>query len=220
MRLRPLTETVPKPMLELRGKPILLRLIEQYRQHGIKQITLVLYYKKELIQEFFGDGTEWGVEIDYVIECEPRGTAGAISHISLDHRPLLIANGDIVTRVNFEMMEYFHNRNVRNLTVAVVAYQVVIPYGVVEMQESRVVGIIEKPQTQHFVNAGIYLVSPQICRLIPSKGVYNMTDLVNDAMAGGWRVLGFPVREYWRDVGQHDDFRQAELELAQLRPGA
>jgi dTDP-glucose pyrophosphorylase/CBS domain-containing protein len=220
MRLRPLTESVPKPMLELRGKPILLRLIEQFRQHGVTNITLVLYYKKELIQEFFGDGTQWGVNIEYVVESEACGTAGAISHITLDHRSLLIANGDIVTTVNFEMMEHFHNQNGASLTMGVVAYPVIIPYGVVEMQESRVVSIIEKPQTHHFVNAGIYLVSPELCRLIPRKGIYNMTDLVSDAMAGGWRVLGFPVREYWRDIGQHDDFRQAELELTQQRPGA
>lgn len=213
MRLRPLTESTPKPMLELAGKPILQRLVEKFKQHGITDITLVLHYKKEMIQEFFGDGKQWGVRIEYLIETEPRGTAGAIDRIARDHRSLLIANGDLVTSANFELMEQFHKQHNGSLTLAVVAYQSIIPYGVVEMQESNVVNVVEKPQSKHFVNAGIYLLSPWLCRLIPKTGVYNMTDLINDAIANGERVLGFPVREYWRDIGRHTDIQQAEIDL-------
>lgn len=214
MRLRPLTESTPKPMLAIGGKPILERLIMRYKQNGIASITLIVFYKKEIIQDYFEDGSKWGVSIDYVVETEPRGTAGAISHIPIDDRLLLVTNGDILTNVNFEQMEHFHREHDASLSIAVVNYESIIPYGVVEMQQYKVTDIVEKPRSRHFINAGIYLVSPELCRFVPETGVYNMTDLIKDALAAKQTVLGFPVREYWRDIGQHDDFRQAELDVA------
>jgi dTDP-glucose pyrophosphorylase len=215
-RLRPLTESTPKPMLAIGGKPILERLIDHYKQNGIGTITLVVYYKKEIIQDYFEDGAKWGITIDYVEETEPRGTAGAISHIPVDDRLLLVTNGDILTNVNFEQMEHFHREHDASLSMAVVNYESIIPYGVVEMRDYKVNEIVEKPRSRHFINAGIYLVSPDLCSLVPKHGVYNMTDLIQDTIGAGHSVLGFPVREYWRDIGQHDDFKQAELDVAAL----
>jgi len=212
-RLRPLTEGVPKPMLALGGKPVLEHLLEKFKQYGIEDVTLVLHYKKEIIQEYFGDGSRFGIDIDYVEESAPRGTAGAISDIAMDDRLLLVANGDIVTTVNFEQMEQFHRQHDASLTVAVVSYESIIPYGVIEMQAPNVTQIVEKPRSRHFINAGMYLMSPRVRRFIPGRGAYDMTDLVRDALAAGETVLGFPVREYWLDIGQHDDYERAELDL-------
>ena len=216
LRLRPLTEATPKPMLPIGGKPILERLLMHYKQNGIVDITLVVFYKKEVIQDYFEDGSKWGMRIDYVVETEPRGTAGAISHIPLDERLLLVTNGDILTNVNFEQMEHFHTEHDASLTIAVVNYESILPYGVVEMKQYRVTQIVEKPRSRYFINAGIYLVSPELCQLLPDSGLYNMTDLIDNSLKAGHAVLGFPVREYWRDIGQHDDFKQAELDVAAL----
>ena len=216
VRLRPLTESTPKPMLTIGGKPILERLIDHYKQNGIDTITLVVHYKKEIIQDYFEDGAKWGIAIDYIEETEPRGTAGAISHVPVDDRLLLVTNGDILTNVNFEQMEHFHREHDASLSMAVVKYELIIPYGVVEMRDYRATAIVEKPRSWHFVNAGIYLVSPDLCGLVPRSGAYNMTDLIQDAIDAGHPVLGFPVREYWRDIGQHEDFKQAELDVATL----
>jgi len=211
-RMRPLTDLTPKPMLDLNGKPVLERLIDEYKRHGITRITLVVHYRKEVIQEYFGNGRDFGVDIDYIVEAEPRGTAGSLSELPIDEGLLLVCNADIVSSVNFRQMEIFHCQNNASITVAIVRYDTVIPYGVVEMEEPNILGIVEKPRSRNFVNAGMYFLSPQSRRFIPNRGVYNMTDLISDALRADDPVLGFPVREYWRDIGRPDDYEKARIE--------
>lgn len=208
-RLRPLTEELPKSMLPVGGRPLLEKIIEQLHQAGIHRVNLATHYKAEMISQHFGDGRNFDVEITYVREDEPLGTAGALSLIKESDEPLLVINGDILTKVDFRAMLDFHRESSANMTVAVRQYEFRIPYGVIEIEGDSVKGISEKPVIRHFINAGIYLLNPEVCRLIPNRQSYCMPDLIGRLIAEGKRVVGFPIREYWLDIGHPEDYEKA-----------
>lgn len=212
-RLRPLTDRLPKPMVPVGGRPMLERIIDQLREAGISKVVVTTHYKGELISQHFGDGHEFGVQISYVNENQPMGTAGGLSQLELSDEPLLVINGDILTRVDFRAMLDFHSEYQAEMSVAVRQHDLQVPYGVVETDGARIVKILEKPTVRHFINAGIYLLNPAVSQLIPNEDSYDMPDLINRLITDGRRVISFPVREYWLDVGQHDDYRQAEADL-------
>lgn len=213
-RLRPLTEELPKPMLPVGDRPLLELIIEQLRQTGIHQVNIATHYKPEKITEHFGNGRDFGIDIRYVAEEQPLGTAGALSLMQPPDRPLLVMNGDILTRVNFKQMYAFHREHHADLTVGVRPYQVQVPYGVVESDGVHLCRLAEKPIYTFFVNAGIYLLEPAAYRYIPMNGRrFDMPDLIERLIADGRRVVSFPVREYWLDIGQHDDYLQAQEDV-------
>jgi|TARA_B100001964_G_scaffold245470_1_gene332651 dTDP-glucose pyrophosphorylase/CBS domain-containing protein len=212
-RLRPLTEQLPKPMLPLGGRPILERIIEQLREAGIRKVNVTTHYKGEVIAKHFGDGKEFGVQISYVEEHQPLGTAGGLSQLEPSDEPLLVINGDILTRVDFQAMMDFHAEHQADMSVAVRQHELQVPYGVIETDAERIVNITEKPTVRHFINAGIYLLNPGVSQLIPNNDSYDMTDLIVRLIADGRRVISFPIREYWMDIGQHADQKQAEEDL-------
>jgi dTDP-glucose pyrophosphorylase/CBS domain-containing protein len=216
-RLRPMTDNVPKPMLHVGDRPILQRTIEQLKKTGIHRISVTTHYKSEAISEHFGDGNEFGVEIDYVHEDQPLGTAGAISLMAESNEPLLIINGDILTHVDFRAMLDYHRKQNASLTVAVRQYGVQVPYGVIEYDGTKVSGVSEKPQLQFLVNAGIYLLEPSARKFIPSNKRFDMTDLIQKLVAENCRVASFPIVEYWLDVGQPADFAQAQEDVVNGR---
>jgi len=216
-RLRPMTDNVPKPMLHVGDRPILQRTIEQLKKTGIHKISLTTHFKPEAISEHFGDGNEFGVEIDYVHEDQPLGTAGAISLMAESDEPLLIINGDILTHVDFRAMLDYHRKQNASLTVAVRQYGVQVPYGVIEYDGTKVSGVSEKPQLQFLVNAGIYLLEPSARKFIPSNQRFDMTDLIQKLVAENCRVASFPIVEYWLDVGQPADFAQAQEDVVNGR---
>lgn len=213
-RLRPLTETVPKPMLPVGDRPLLELIVEQLRTSGVRRVNVATHYKKEIITDHFADGHEFGVEINYVDEEQPLGTAGALSLLDAPDEPLLVMNGDILARVDFRSLFDFHRDQSADLTIAVREHEFKIPYGVVESDGARVTGLREKPTVRHFVNAGIYLLNPDVCRLIPSGQRYDMPDLIGRLLADGRRVVSFPLREYWLDIGQHEDYKKALSDMA------
>lgn len=214
LRLRPLTEELPKPMLPVGDRPLLELIIEQLRQTGIQQVNIATHYKPEKITEHFGNGRDFGIDIRYVTEEQPLGTAGALSLMPPPDRPLLVMNGDILTRVNFQQMYAFHREHHADLTVGVRPYQVQIPYGVVESDGVHLCRLAEKPIYTFFVNAGIYLLEPTAYRYIPKNGRrFDMPDLIERLIADGRCVVNFPVREYWLDIGQHDDYLQAQEDV-------
>ena len=215
-RLRPLTEDLPKPMLPVGGRPLLEIIIDQLREAGIRQVNLTTQYKGEVIARYFGDGQGFGVDIQYVTEDQPMGTAGALSLLETTGVPLLIVNGDILTRVDFRAMFDFHQEYLADMTVAVRFLQNRLPYGVVESDGVRILAINEKPEIRNFINAGIYLLNPEICSYIPKGQTFDMTELVNTLVSKGRRVVGFPIHEYWLDIGQHDDYQQAERDLSEM----
>lgn len=213
-RLLPLTKDVPKPMLQVGDRPLLEWTIENLRDAGIRRVNLTTHYKAEVISDHFKDGTDFGVEIEYVQEDSPLGTAGSLSALSGTSEPLLVMNGDILTRMNFRAMYEFHRRQHASMTVAVRQYEFRVPYGVVESDGVQVKRLVEKPVYQFFVNAGIYLLSPDVHEFIP-KGIYfDMTDLITRLIEAGRKVASFPVQEYWLDIGHTEDYARAQNDVA------
>ena len=212
-RLLPLTENVPKPMLLLGERPLLERTIEQLRGAGIREVHLTTHYLPDQIAGHFGDGEAFGVRISYANEDEPRGTAGGLRLIPRPDGPLLVMNGDILTRVVYQDMLRFHRKHGAQMTVGLRAYEVQVPFGVVECDDVRVTDLAEKPQIRLLVNAGIYLLEPSAWDLIPGTGRFDMTDLIRRLLDERQTVVGFPVIEYWQDVGRHEDYRQAQEDV-------
>lgn len=208
-RLRPLTEELPKPMLPVGGRPLLELIIERLREAGIQRVNLTTHYKGELIARHFGDGRDFGVEIRYVEEGRPLGTAGSLSLLDASNEPLLIINGDILTQVDFRAMLDFHQEHQADMTVAVRQYEFRVPYGVIETDGAMITNISEKPIVQHFINAGIYLLNPEVRQYIPNGQSYDMPDLITQLLAEGYQVVSFPIREYWLDIGQIEDYQKA-----------
>jgi dTDP-glucose pyrophosphorylase len=208
-RLRPLTEHVPKPMLEVGGKPVMEMIVSRLEKSGIRRINVMTCYKPEKIVEHFGDGRDFGVELKYIREEKPLGTGGALGLMPEPAEPLLVINGDIITDVNFAALLAYHQEHRADMTVAVRQYDVKVPYGVVQTRGPAVCALSEKPQFSFFVNAGIYLLEPSVTRLVPAGCRFDMTDLIQRLLDAGRPVVSFPVTEYWLDIGQASDYAQA-----------
>jgi len=217
VRLRPLTDDLPKPMLPVGDRPLLEDIIERLHQSGIRRITILTHYKPAVITDHFGDGRAFGVNIDYVQEETPLGTAGALNLLKTGNDPLLVLNGDILTRTDFTSLFDFHREHSADITVGVREYDFRVPYGVVETNGANVTAITEKPVIRNFVNAGIYLLATGIRDHIPQGMCYDMPTLINDHVRAGKTVVSFPVHEYWLDIGHMDDYRKAD---ADIRNGA
>ena len=174
-RLRPLTESTPKPMLIIDNKPILQIIIEQFRNYGYKDIIMCLNYKSNIIKDFFGDGSDFGVNIEYVIESKRLGTAGALSLLkNIITDSFFVMNGDIITSLNFEHLENFHLNKKSMATMCVKQYDFEIPYGVVNIVDEKIKSIEEKPLKSFSVNAGIYMLNPETLEYIPNDKFFDM----------------------------------------------
>lgn len=212
-RLHPLTEELPKPMLPLGGRPLLQYTLDKLKQAEIKRVHISTHYLSDKIMEHFGDGRSEGLDIQYVAEDHPLGTAGALGLMAKTDEPLLVINGDIITELDFRAMLSFHREHEADMTVAVRQYDIQIPYGVLKSSGPYVKGMEEKPVVTYMVNAGIYLLSPAVYGLIPRGKGFDMTDLISLLVERGRTVTNFPVLEYWLDIGQHDDYKKAQEDL-------
>jgi dTDP-glucose pyrophosphorylase/CBS domain-containing protein len=212
-RLRPLTDTTPKPMLHVGDRPILQRTIEQLKKTGIHRINLSTHYKPEAISDHFGNGEGFGVDIKYVHEDQPLGTAGAIGLLEDNGEPLLVINGDILTHVDFRAMLRHHREHDASLTVGVCRYELQVPYGVVQCDGAEVLGVSEKPIVQFLVNAGIYVVEPKAREHIPAGLKFDMTDLIQSLIKVDRKVVSFPIVEYWLDIGRPGDYERAQEDV-------
>jgi dTDP-glucose pyrophosphorylase len=210
-RLRPLTDDVPKPMLPVGGKPLLETTLEQVRTAGFSKVFLSVNYRADAIEKHFGKGEGFGVDIEYVREDVPRGSAGSLGLMreQLD-RPFVVMNGDVLTNIDFDALMRFHRSEQNTVTICVKQYVLQVPYGVVDLNGTEVVAVREKPEVKYFVNAGIYALSPAAVELVPDEPrEFHMTELIDAALASGARVGSFAVREYWLDVGQFADYERA-----------
>lgn len=214
-RLRPLTEDTPKPMLPVGDRPLLERIIGQLSSAGIVGVNVTTHFMPDVIKQHFGDGTEFGVNINYVHEETPLGTAGALRMVSRPSGPLLVMNGDILTNIDFRNMTAFHHEHAADLTLAVRGYEVFVPYGVVETEGPHLRKLVEKPTYTHFVNAGIYLLSPDAFDFLGTEGRLDMTQLVDRLIRAGRTVATFPMAEYWLDIGHIDDYNRAQRDAAE-----
>lgn len=216
-RLMPMTENVPKPMLEIDGKPILERIVEQLRDSGIGNVSVTTHYRHDQILDHFGDGKDFGLKIDYIREDNPLGTAGALSMIDRPDQPVLVMNADIITNLNFRVFSKFHDDNDATMTVAVRPYEHTVPYGVMETDGVVVKGVREKPKSRWMINAGIYILAPEAFDYIPANERFDMPSLMERLMKNGLKVVCFPLHEYWRDIGQPQDFKAAENDVRNMQ---
>lgn len=214
-RLRPLTGDLPKPMMPVANRPLMEIIIQQLRDAGIKRVHVTTHYQAEKITEHFGDGRDFGIELAYVTEDRPLGTAGALGLMDRLQETLLVINGDILTQVDFRTMLKFHREHHADLTVAVRQYDLRVPYGVVECEGVSVRRLAEKPSLNFFVNAGIYLLEPSVHRYIPNGERFDMTDLIQRLLDAGRPVVSFPIWEYWLDIGKPADYKQAQEDIKQ-----
>lgn len=209
-RLRPLTETIPKPMVDIAGMPLLERQIQRLARSGLKRVYLSVNYLGYVIEDHFGDGRDFGIEIRYLREKEKLGTAGALSLLpEKPEAPIIVMNGDILTQSDFHSLHAFHQAHGAYITVAAVDYRVNIPYGVIRADGAFVKRLDEKPSQQFLCNAGIYAVAPHTLELLQDGQHCNMTDLVETCLSRNHPVAVFPVHEYWSDIGTPDDLEKA-----------
>lgn len=215
-RLLPYTEDCPKPMLLVGGKPMLEIILEQCVEAGFQDFHFSVNYLKHQIMDYFGDGERWGIQISYLEEDQPLGTAGALGNLTKAYSsPLLLLNGDVLTRVNYGQLMQFHEEHDVSATMCVREYKTQVPYGVVELNDLHLVRIREKPVFRHYVNAGIYVLEPALLELIPKDHFFDMPQLLEKAIEHKHSVCAFPIHEYWLDIGHHDTFETANQSWSQ-----
>ena len=218
-RLRPLTDTCPKPMLKIGNKPILETVICSFIKAGFVNFYISTHYMPEQIQQHFGDGSKLGVKINYVHEDSPLGTGGALGLLPDDlpkDLPLIMMNGDVLTKVDFERLLDFHTENQADATMCVRDYDYQIPYGVINGEGNKITSMVEKPIQRFFVNAGIYVVSPRVIQSVPENYNIDMPTLLEQHMNERDNILMFPIHEYWLDIGRMDDFNRAQADIHTL----
>ena len=209
-RLKLLTENCPKPMLSVGDKPLLETIIENFAAYGFRNFAISVNYLADRIIDHFGDGSRLNVSIQYLQEETKLGTAGALSLLpQRPQEPLIVMNGDVLTKVNFSQLLAFHSDHDALATMCVREYDFQVPYGVIEMDHYRIRDIREKPVHRFFVNAGVYVLSPEAVAMIPSGCAYDMPSLFQTLIANEKATAAFPIREYWIDIGHLSDYERA-----------
>lgn len=218
-RLRPLTDTVPKPMLRIGDKPIIEINIDRLIKYGVEEIFISIKYLGQQIKDYFGDGTKKGVHIKYIEETESLGTIGALSNLhDCRHGNLLLMNSDVLTTIDFEDFYNDFIESGSEMMAASVPYQVKIPYGILDLTEDgKLKSLIEKPTYSYYSNAGIYLLKTSAKQFVPANIAYNATDLMEDLTKHGYLVKHFPILNYWLDIGKQDDFLKAQNDIKHLQ---
>lgn len=218
-RLGELTQDCPKPLLKVGGKPILETIIENFIEFGFYKFFVTVNYKADMIKEYFGDGSQWDVDIQYIEEKDRLGTAGALSLLKIDTElPIIVMNGDLLTKVNFQLLLDYHKEQNAEGTMGVREYDFQVPFGVVNMKGQKIENIDEKPVHRFFVNAGIYVLSPRMVKLIPKNECYDMPSLFNEIVSLKYRTTAFPIHEYWLDIGRQADFERANGDYSKIFP--
>lgn len=216
-RLRPQTDYCPKPMLKIGDEPMLEILLRQCIDAGLRQFYFSVNYLKDQIINYFNDGSRWGVNIEYLIEDLPMGTAGSLQLFEVPPvAPFLVMNGDVLTRLNPAQLLQFHNEHQAKATMCVREHEISVPFGVVQADGVQLVGFQEKPTYRHLVNAGVYVIDPLLLSLLPFGKATDMPTLLLAAQQAGHRVAVCPIHEYWLDVGMPETLLQAHREWQHL----
>ncbi|WP_147802812.1 nucleotidyltransferase family protein [Alkalicoccus halolimnae] len=216
-RLMPLTENTPKPLLKVGDKPILEIIIENFISHNFTNFYISVNYHAEQIKNYFGDGREWGCNIQYIEESKRLGTAGGLSLIPKIHsESMIIMNGDLLTKANFSKLIDFHEEHEATATMCVREYHETIPYGVIQSKNHKFLGVEEKPTFRYLVNAGVYVLSPKAIQYIPDNEFYDMPTLFEKLNEKQKETCVFPIHEYWLDIGQLKDYEKANVEFYEV----
>lgn len=216
-RLRPLTEDTPKPMLKVGGKPILETIVLNFKKYGFVNIILSVSYKSEIIEEYFGDGSKFGVNIEYIHEEKRMGTAGALSLMGdkLDDA-FFVMNGDLLTNINFEHMMEYHKAKNSEATMGIREYDFQVPYGVINIEDDKITGVEEKPVHSFYVSGGIYILNTGVLKYIPDNEYFDMPTLFEKMIGSEHKCLSFPIWEYWLDIGRIEEYEKANNEYREV----
>jgi NDP-sugar pyrophosphorylase family protein len=217
-RLRPLTNKCPKPLLRVGETPILEIMLKNFVKAGFVDFYISTHYLSHMVEDHFGDGSRWGVNINYLYEEKPLGTAGALSLLPKEtsELPVIVMNGDILTNTDFESVLSFHLKNNASATMCVRDYEYQVPFGVVKSDGHKVLDIEEKPVQRFFVNTGIYVIGPELRAQVKLGQAIDMPTLLNVGMKMADSVMMYPVNEYWLDIGRPDDFEKAQVDVEQV----
>jgi dTDP-glucose pyrophosphorylase len=217
-RLRPLTETMPKPLLKIGQKPIMEHNLDRLALYGIDDFWVSVNYLGEQIEAYFGNGNERNINIEYVWEDEPLGTIGAVSKINnFCHDYILVTNSDLLTNIDYEHFFVDFLTREADLSIVTIPYQVNIPYAVLETKQGIVKSFKEKPVYTYYSNGGIYLLRKSALAYLPQNKYFNATDLIESLINDDKKVVSYPLSGYWLDIGKHEDFEKAQLDISQIK---
>lgn len=217
-RLKPLTDSTPKPLLKVGEKPIIEHNIDRLNTYGIDDVWISVRYLGQQLVDYFGNGNQKGLNINYVWEDKALGTAGALALIEdFMHDHVLMMNSDLLTNIDYEDLYLFFEENEADFVVACIPYQVNVPYAVMETKDKLVTGFKEKPTYTHYSNAGIYLMKKEVIDFIPKNDFFNATDLMEKLIEMGKKVVAYPLVGYWLDIGKHEDYNKAQIDIKQLK---
>jgi dTDP-glucose pyrophosphorylase len=216
-RLKPMTDSVPKPLLRIGDKPIIEHNIDRLIANGIEKITISVNYLGNQIKDYFGDGSKKGIQIIYIDEDTPLGTIGAVSQIHrFETENVLVMNSDLLTNINFaDFYQHFISKQA-DIAVASIPYHVNVPYAVIETEDSVVMSLKEKPTYTYYSNAGIYLFNAQILNDIPKNEFCNATDVLDKAILDQRKIISYPILGYWLDVGKPEDYLKAQEDIKHI----
>lgn len=213
-RLGPLTKNRPKPLLEVGPKPLLQTIVESIASCGFHKFYISVNYHADQIMQHFGDGSDFGVEISYLVENKRLGTAGPLSLITeRPDMPVLVMNGDILTKIDFESLLTFHRERQSLATMSVREYGMQVPFGTVSVVDGYAVELREKPVQHYFINAGIYVLDPSLIDRVPKDKFFDMPDLLQQVIDNREPLSVFPIHEYWHDIGRPEDFERAQVDF-------
>lgn len=213
-RLFPLTREVPKPLLPIGNRPILEIIVDQLARQGFRRFFISVNYKAEMIEGYFGDGSRLGVRVEYLRENTRLGTAGALGLLPAgEHQPLLVMNGDLLTRLDFKQLVDFHEARGAMATMALTRHDITCPYGVVHTKGDAIVGMEEKPTQSFVINGGIYVLRPDALAALKPGEALDMPDLFRRLMESGKPCMGYTIQDYWMDIGRMDDLERARAEF-------
>jgi len=208
-RLRPLTSNCPKPMVLINGKPMLEIIIDKCIRNGFKKFYISVNYLKDQIIDYFGDGSKWGIKINYLYEDHPLGTAGSLKLIPENiSGSILVLNGDIITNLDLNLLTKFHQKHKASITIAAKTELYTIPYGVINTSGFELENIIEKPTYNFLVSAGIYILNSSILKFIKENKYCDMPDLISTVKENDFKIVTFPIHEYWMDVGRPESLEK------------
>jgi dTDP-glucose pyrophosphorylase len=213
-RLQPLTNTTPKPLLKVGDKPIMEHNLDRLASYGIDDFWLSVNYLGDQIENYFGSGKKKNIKIEYVWETEPLGTIGSISKVkNFEHDFVLVTNSDLLTNIDYESFFLEFIKQGADMSVLTIPYQVNIPYAVLETKEGIIMGLKEKPSYTYYSNGGVYLMKKNILNHIPENSFFNSTDLIETLIENEYKVVSYPFSGYWLDVGKHEDYIKAQVDI-------
>ncbi|UCF79353.1 MAG: NTP transferase domain-containing protein [Candidatus Eiseniibacteriota bacterium] len=213
-RMRPLTYTIPKPLLPIGERPILEIILSQLKKCGFGKVFITTGYQAELVKSYFGDGSRFGVALEYTNETEMLGTAGALFLLKGKiAQPFLVMNCDILTKLDLGQFFASHLEGGATMTVGATTYDVEVPYGVLEVKGETVRGVVEKPRASHLVAAGVYAMNQDVLEL-DHEGRMDIPELLKILISAGKKVVVHRIKEPWMDVGKMSDYEKAGKELA------